>query len=165
MWIATTKLHNFVLRRRVCMEHGDFRVTIFCLFEAQSVIVISTKQRSLCQRVTEWKSNPQCQLLGVISQRHIPSVPSRRISLFWKVESSDKCQYTYIATWKWAVAVWITNRSGRSQDVGARWHLGAGHMEWLLREVSLVNTSGLALLGATSLPLGVLSRAHYPICF
>lgn len=27
------------------------------------------------------------------------------LSLFWKVESNDKCQYTYVATWKWAVAV------------------------------------------------------------
>lgn len=148
------------------MEHRDFGVTLSSAsLQHEPVIVISTEQRSLCQRVTEQKSNPQCQLLGVMPQRYIPSTPARLVSLFWKVESSDKCQYTYVATWKRAVAVWITNRSGRSQDVGARWHLGAGHVGRLLREVLLADTSGLAPLGATSLPLGVPSRVHYPICF
>ena len=86
------------------------------------------------------------------------------LSLFWKVESNDKCQYTHAATWKWAVAVWSTNRSSRPQDAGARWHLGAGRRGWLGGGfISWDKWPGSP--GCHLAPLGVPSRTHYPVCF
>lgn len=48
------KLHRLVRERGACMECGDFRVTFSSPYlKHKPVTVISTEQKSLCQRVTE----------------------------------------------------------------------------------------------------------------
>lgn len=76
------KLHRFVLEREACMECRDFQTTLSSPYlKYKPVIVISTEQRYLCQRVTVQGSDPQCQRLGVILQRSMPSAPARPVSL------------------------------------------------------------------------------------
>ena len=50
------------------------------------------------------------------------------LPLFWKVESSDKCQHTHAATWKWAVAAGAQTEAAdlKMRVPDGTWELGAG---------------------------------------